>query len=113
MHEFSLALEVINLAGREAEKHNARSIQEISIEVGSLSGVESDAFESALGLLVSGSILSNARISIIRTNGMGRCDVCDDDFEMNQRMAVCPVCHCFPSTITGGQEFRVVSLEIE
>ena len=113
MHEFSLAMEVINLAGREAEKHNARVIQEISIEVGSLSGVEADAFESALGLLVPDSILSNARIAIMRTNGTGRCDACEQDFEMSQRMAVCPACHCFPSTVSGGQEFRVVSLVIE
>ena len=113
MHEFSLALEVIDLAGREAEKHNARSIQEISIEVGSLSGVEADAFESALGLLVPNSILANARLAIMRTQGTGRCDSCDHDFEMSQRMAVCPDCHCFPSTVTGGQEFRVVSLVIE
>jgi len=51
MHEFSMALEVISLAQREAEKNSANAIQEITIEVGDLSGVEADAFESALGLI--------------------------------------------------------------
>jgi len=68
MHEFSLAIEVINLAQREAEKNLAESIQEITIEVGDLSGVEADAFESALELLVKESILENADINIIISN---------------------------------------------
>jgi len=113
MHEFSMALEVISLAQREAEKNSAIAIQEITIEVGDLSGVESDAFESALGLLVNDSILENASINIIRTPGLGRCNACASDFEMTHRMASCPRCHCYPSAISGGQEFRVVSLMVE
>ena len=113
MHEFSMALEVISLAQREAEKNSAKAIQEITIEVGDLSGVEADAFESALGLLVNDSILENASINIIRTPGIGRCNACSYDFEMNHRIESCPRCHCFPSAISGGQEFRVVSMMVE
>jgi len=113
MHEFSLAIEVINLAQREAEKNMAASIQEITIEVGDLSGVEADAFESALELLVKESILQNADIKIIRTAGKGKCNSCNYEFEMKYRMATCPKCHCFPSEISGGEEFRVISLVVE
>lgn len=113
MHEFSLAEEVISLAGREAEKHSARDISEISIEVGSLSGVEADAFESALRLLATNSILDHAQIKIVKTPGIGRCNSCERDFEMDHRMASCPDCRCFPSSISGGKEFRVISLVIE
>jgi hydrogenase nickel incorporation protein HypA/HybF len=113
MHEFSLAIEVINLAQREAEKNMAGSIQEITIEVGDLSGVEADAFESALELLVKDSILENSTINIVRISGKGKCNACDIEFEMNQRMATCPKCQCFPSKISGGEEFRVVSLMVE
>ncbi len=113
MHEFSMAIEVINLAQREAEKNLASAIQEITIEVGDLSGVEAEAFESALELLVKDSILENATISIIKTSGKGKCNTCNCEFEMNHRMAVCPKCLCFPSEISGGEEFRVVSLMLE
>lgn len=113
MHEFSLAVEVINLAQSEAEKNNAKEIQEITIEVGDLSGVEAYAFESALGLLVKDSILKTANIYILRSPGKGKCNACDHEFEMNHRMATCPKCNCFPSEINGGQEFRVVSLVVE
>jgi len=113
MHEFYLATEVIRIAEREAEKAVAISIQEITIEVGDLSGVEADAFETALGLLSGDSVLASSKIRILRTPGKGKCNACDYEFEMNQRMATCPKCKAFPSEVHGGQEFRVLSLEIE
>jgi hydrogenase nickel incorporation protein HypA/HybF len=113
MHEFSLATEVIKLAEREAEKAVAVSIQEIIIEVGDLSGVEADAFKTALGLLSRDSVLDKSEITIIKTPGIGKCNSCDYEFEMNQRMATCPICKAFPSEVNGGSEFRVLSLLIE
>jgi hydrogenase nickel incorporation protein HypA/HybF len=113
MHELSLALEVIRIAGSEADKIMAKSIHEIVIEVGDLSGVEADAFKSALELLSKDSVLDKARINIIRSTGKGRCKSCDHEFEMTNIMATCPKCQAFPSEIIGGQEFRVLSLVIE
>lgn len=113
MHELSLALEVIRIAESEADKIMAKSIQEIDIEVGDLSGVEGDAFKSALELLSKDSVLNEARINILRSPGKGRCNSCDYEFEMSNFMATCPKCNSFPSEISGGREFRVLSISIE
>jgi hydrogenase nickel incorporation protein HypA/HybF len=113
MHEFSLASEVINLVRHEADKRNALAVNEITIEVGSLSGVEADAFESALKLLAEGSLLGKADLIIHRVNGKGLCKACQLVFDMTQRMDSCPVCSSFPSEIKGGNEFRVISMLIE
>jgi hydrogenase nickel incorporation protein HypA/HybF len=113
MHEFSLAVEVIKVAQNEADKNHALRVSEITIEVGNMSGVEADAFESALGLLAEGSILDNASLNLLKTKGTGKCIACNLDFEMDQRMDTCPECGAFPSEISGGTEFRIVSLQIE
>ena len=113
MHEFSLATELIQLAQREMEKNMAASIQEITIEVGDLSGVDADAFETAMDLLSKDSVLDKSRITIIRSPGKGKCNVCKDEFGMTHRLDFCPKCRCFPSEICGGEEFRVVSLIVE
>ena len=110
MHELSLAQEVIDLVSREAEKNEVTVIREILIEIGELSGVEADAFELALDLLVKNSILENTTKQIIHTPGKGKCIACDLEFEMNQILSTCPECHCYPSEITGGREFRVISM---
>lgn len=69
MHEFSLATEVIKIAAYEAEKNKALAVSEITIEIGNFSGIEPEAFESALGLISEGSILEKARLNIVKTSG--------------------------------------------
>ena len=113
MHEFSLAEEVIKLARYEAEKNKARLVIEITIEIGNLSGVDADAFESALTLFSEGSVLDKARLNIVRISGKGICFDCNKEFEIIKRIDTCPKCHSFPSEIRGGNEFRVVSLMVE
>ncbi len=49
MHEFSLAMNVVELAEKEAKNHGVSKILEIEIEVGDLSGVEPETFQSAFG----------------------------------------------------------------
>lgn len=110
MHELSLATEVIHIVNREAEKNKVSRVSELVIEVGDLSGVEADAFESALGLLIKGSILEDAELKFIRTPGKGVCNSCSINFEMKNRVDTCPQCGCFPSEISGGEEFRILSL---
>jgi hydrogenase nickel incorporation protein HypA/HybF len=113
MHELSLAMEVIELAQREAVKNGVSTIREILIEVGNLSGVEADTFQSALEMVVKDTLLENSIVKIIRTPGKGKCSMCEIEFELITRVDYCPKCGCFPSEILEGQEFRVVSLIAE
>lgn len=113
MHELSLATEVIRIVAHEAEKNNVSRISGIEIEVGDLSGVEADAFESALGLIVKGTLLEDAEIKIIRSPAGGICLACGIEFFMKNRADACPLCGSFPSDVLGGQEFRILSLLTE
>jgi hydrogenase nickel incorporation protein HypA/HybF len=110
MHELSLALEVVDLASREAEKNRIATILEIMIEVGNLSGVEADAFEMVLGWVAKDTILENTDKQVIRIPGKGLCANCDLEFEMKQILDTCPECNSYPVEIRGGREFRVVSI---
>ncbi|MCX6286670.1 MAG: hydrogenase maturation nickel metallochaperone HypA [Bacteroidetes bacterium] len=110
MHELSLATDVINLVTEEAKKNGVSLVREILIEVGDLSGVEADAFQWALELLIKETILKDAEVRLLRTPGTGFCKACEREFEMRNRLDICPRCGSFPSEIRGGQEFRVVSM---
>jgi hydrogenase nickel incorporation protein HypA/HybF len=113
MHELSLATEVIKLVQKEAGLSHATAISEITIEVGNISGVEAEPFESALRLLTEGTLLEKAFLNIVKIKARGNCLNCKSDFEMNCRVDTCPECGSFPAEIKGGNEFRVVSLLIE
>jgi len=113
MHELSLAAEVIRLAEKEAAGNGASVIREITIEIGALSGVETDSFQFGLELLVKGTILEQSALDLVRIPGRGRCNGCNREFEMEDRLSACPFCGSLPSLITGGQEFRVISMIVE
>jgi hydrogenase nickel incorporation protein HypA/HybF len=113
MHELTLAMETVELVAREAKKTGASLIHEIRVEVGNLSGVEADAFEFALELIVKGSLLENAKISLIRTQGKGKCTDCNLEFIMKQRLDTCPACNSVPSKIIDGEDFKVLSMVVE
>jgi hydrogenase nickel incorporation protein HypA/HybF len=113
MHELSLAEDVIKLAESELKRNNALSVSEITLEVGNLSGVEADTFESALHIVSEGSCIENSEIKIIRKKGTGICQNCGLEFVMEHRIDECPVCHLLPIEIIGGKEFRVISLVVE
>ncbi len=113
MHELSLALEVIDVASREAVKNHVTTIVEIRIEVGKLSGVDAGAFLTALEISAVNTILGNAKIILTETTGKGKCAACDEDFEMPELYTSCPGCGKMPSEIISGREFRVVSMLAE
>ena len=113
MHELSLAEEVVRLASYTAGKNKASLVSEITIEAGIFSGVEIDAFRSALEIIAKDTVLSEASLNIIRINGQGYCNICNIEFEMDNRIDTCPVCDSFPSEIRRGYEFRVLSLVVE
>lgn len=110
MHELSLALEVLGLVTNEAAKNRVKVIYEIQIEIGKISGVESDVFQTALEITARNSILDKAKIIIIKSPGKGRCMNCREEFEMEDLLALCPICQHRPSEITGGKELKVLSM---
>ena len=113
MHELSLAMEVVELAAREAQKHGVSRILEMEIDVGDLSGVDAETFQSALEMVVGNTLLEKTLIRVMCKPGRGVCSDCNEEFEMRERLSRCPLCNGFPSEISGGEEFRVVSLVAE
>jgi len=113
MHELSLAMEVVDLASREASGNNINNILSIRIEIGDICGVDADVFRSALEIASHHSILEHAEIEIIRTPGKAICRECTGEVLVTELLSVCPRCGIIPEIITGGKEFRVLSMLAE
>jgi hydrogenase nickel incorporation protein HypA/HybF len=113
MHELSLAIEVVELCNREAIRREVTAIHEIEIEVGDLSGVEANAFRSALELAIHGTILEKAKLTINEVPATGFCANCRKEFDIHHRFASCPGCNEIPHRVTGGNQFRVNSLIVD
>ncbi|MBW1913787.1 MAG: hydrogenase maturation nickel metallochaperone HypA [Deltaproteobacteria bacterium] len=113
MHEFSIALGIIEIAEENARKADAKVIHEIEIEVGTLSGVMTDALKNALEVAVENTILKNTKRTFLELQAKGRCESCSCEFELNGYMTPCPTCQGFNFDIIQGQELRVKSLSVD
>ena len=113
MHEFSIAMNIVDIATEYARKGEAKSVKELEIEVGELAGVVMEALEFSLEAAVKGTILENASRKIIRIKGVVRCTSCLHEYETGDFFTACPKCGTGPPEILRGRELRVKSLLVD
>jgi hydrogenase nickel incorporation protein HypA/HybF len=113
MHELSLAFEIVNLVETEARNHGAEKVFGVTLQIGTLSGVDAEAVMYALEFTVPGTMLEKSKFFLHTEKGMGRCFNCDITFEMDSRTQGCPRCGMVPVQVTGGNSFSVLSIEAE
>jgi hydrogenase nickel incorporation protein HypA/HybF len=113
MHELSIALGILEVAGEEAERHGGR-VTAIHLKLGPLSGVVKEALLSAYELAREGSPLAQAELRIEEIPIVVRCPRCaaDRPVESIQRMC-CAECGTPSPEVVRGRELEVAALELE
>lgn len=113
MHEMSIALSIIDIANEEALRANAKRINEIEIEIGSISGVEISALEFSLELAVKNTLLENAQRKIISIPAKAECLECNSTFALTTFYEPCPSCESLTIKIIQGKELKIKSINID
>ena len=113
MHELSIAMNIIDIAGEYAEKANAKVVHRIDIEVGELSGVVFEALEFAMENAKKNTILEKTECFIIRIPGKVKCENCSYEFDTDNVYTPCPKCGDYRQEIIQGRELRVKSLTVD
>jgi len=113
MHEFSIAVNMVDIALDYAEKSNAKRVNEIELEIGKLSGVVYDAMEFAMQAAIKGTLLEGANIKIVAPPGMAQCHQCKQQFRVENIFDACPKCGAYNPKVISGKELRVKSLNID
>jgi hydrogenase nickel incorporation protein HypA/HybF len=113
MHEFSLAQNIIEIVEETIRKNNAGTVNEVVLEIGTLSGVEIPALDMALDSLQSGSVIEEAKIIKLIVKASARCLSCEYEFQPEDFFSPCPKCGNYGFTILKGKELRVKSITAE
>jgi hydrogenase nickel incorporation protein HypA/HybF len=113
MHEFSIAVDIVDIATSSARKEAATEVKEIEVEIGQLSGVIMEALEFSLEAAVKGTILEKARRNLIIVPGKARCTQCMTEYDTDSLFKPCPKCGTCAPEVIQGRELRVKSLIIE
>jgi hydrogenase nickel incorporation protein HypA/HybF len=113
VHEFSIAISIIEIAEKEAKAANANSITELVLDIGTQSGIEIYALETALEMAVINTSLEKAKIQINQIQAEAKCKDCSEVFIIENIFGPCPKCGGFYHEIISGKEMKIKSLLVE
>lgn len=112
MHEMSIANNIFNIA-EQSVPDTCQKLLSITVQIGELAGVELDSLCFCFNAVKKSTPFPEAELIIEEIPGTGICDACGKELHIDQPFAVCPDCGNYTVRVAGGQELKVISLEIE
>src|SRR5947199_5996144 len=92
MHELSIALSILEVAGEEAERRTGRVVA-VHLKLGPLSGVVKEALVSAFGLAREGTALERAELVVEEVPIVAHCPACAAECSpASVQELCCPAC---------------------
>lgn len=113
MHEMSLVISILDLAEAEARAAAARVINGITVEVGALAGVQTDALEFCFTAARKETLAAQATLTIDVIAGRGVCPICGQESAAESLPAVCRHCEAGVLDIRQGRELRLRSINVD
>ena len=114
MHELSIAISIVDVAGEEAERLNLGRVLAVHLRLGVLSGVVKDALLSAWELAREQTDLSEARLVIEEISITVDCPTCEKETPAESIQEIrCAVCGAPARDVIRGRELEVRALEVD
>lgn len=110
MHELSVVMGIIEIAEQQARAANADVIEEIELDIGTLSGIEIAALDFAWNQAVKQTMLHHTVKKINSISALAKCMDCDAEFVIEKYYDACPFCGEHLLDIIKGKELRVKTL---
>ena len=82
MHEFSVAMDILNVCVKSAEQNNAKVIKEVFLELGDFTLIVEDMLSQCFNIAAKGSIAETAKLNMARTPGTLICNDCSQSSEI-------------------------------
>jgi hydrogenase nickel incorporation protein HypA/HybF len=108
VHELGITQNIVAIVGEAAK---GRRVTKVTLEVGKLSGVMSDAIAFCFEAVAAGTALEGATLEIREVEGRARCEACGCEFEAESLFTPCP-CGSYRSSRLRGEELLVKSIEM-
>jgi hydrogenase nickel incorporation protein HypA/HybF len=112
MHELSLLENVRSILEDHAKEQNFQRVEEITLAIGALSCVETEALAFAFEAVMKGSLAENAQLRFKRIEAQGRCLGCGQLTVMEMLYDACEHCdHPYVDVVTG-LEMKITELKV-
>ncbi len=112
MHELSLAQGMLRIIDAQRAIDGFDQVLQVRVQIGVLSCVEPDALRFCFEAVRKDTAAAAAELVLEMIPGRGRCCACDLEAEIETHLDPCPACGAYGLAIQGGDDLRVVSLEV-
>jgi hydrogenase nickel incorporation protein HypA/HybF len=109
VHELGITRNIVAIVSGAA---NGRKVRRVTLDVGVLSGVMSEAIEFCFETVAKGTPLEGATLDIRRIAGRAKCDTCGSEFEQTTLFTPCR-CGSRRLTRLQGEELQIRNMEVE
>lgn len=113
MHELDLARSVVDAIQTEASRQSFSRVDRVVLEVGALSCVDPHALEFGFDAATRGTLVEGAALEILSPPGMAQCFGCGRTVKLAQKGDPCPECGSYQLVVSGGEELKIKSLEVQ
>lgn len=112
MHELTLCEQILDILDDERRRRGFVALRRLAIEIGRFGCVDPDALVFALETTTRGGWLDGTAFEVTRLPGRVTCLDCDADVEIEERVYACPTCGSTRLARSGGDEMRLVEMEV-
>jgi len=110
MHELSLLENVREILENHALSQNFTKVTKVTLAIGKLSSVEPDALRFGFDVVMKDSLAENAELIISDIAGLGICQQCSQQVEMETSYDPCPHCGSCLVKVIQGAEMKIKDL---
>lgn len=113
MHELGIAQSIVEIAEKNAREQGAKSVLEVTVEVGALSGVMAESLEFCFDACCRETLLEGCRLQIVQVPARAKCRNCREEYDLKNFFDSCPACDSAASDMLSGEELRIKEMEID
>ncbi len=113
MHEMSIALSIVDAVIEKAAGERANKVNQVELEVGKVSGVETESLKFCFSAASKNTIAEGADLAIREREPLGECEECGNRFPVNGFYAQCASCNSLKVSVISGRELMIKSITLE
>lgn len=107
MHELGIVIEIVKQVEEYKVKNNLKDVKKLVLQIGELSGVVPKYIEDVYPIAIEKTDLSNMKLAIEITPGLGKCFECDFTFNLVHNDNTCPICGCKEWEVITGRDLMI------
>ena len=114
MHELAITQSLLDLALKHAQAAGAKKVNQLNVVIGQMSSVIDESVQFYWDFVAKDTIAEGATLNFERVPATMHCFNCNTQFTINNSKSfLCPNCQSAQVQVTGGNDFRLDSIDVD